>query len=74
MIFLNILGHLLGGWLAGLVVGGFWVGGLLSEAIYIINLLFETVVGSAKRPRLRLSGAAAEAPLGAFPRGYLGLW
>ena len=43
-------------------------------ALYIIILLFETVVGSAKRPRLRLSGAAAEAPLGAFPRGYLGLW
>ena len=26
------VGRFLGGWLAGLVVGGFWVGGLLSEA------------------------------------------
>ena len=40
----------------------------------IILLLFETEVGGAKPPRPRLSGAAAEAPLGALPRGNLGLW
>ena len=30
--YVTLLGRFLGGWLAGLVVGGFWVGGLLLEA------------------------------------------